>query len=50
MSDARELLVCSVCGGSIIGDGYTQPMHCENVDCPPDREADAPVLECEKED
>ena len=39
-------LVCPVCGGTIVGDGNTIALHCENVDLPLDREADAPVLFC----
>lgn len=23
---------CPNCGGTILGDGYTTPLHCENVD------------------
>ena len=26
---------CPVCGGTMIGDGYTTPIHCENVDLDP---------------
>ena len=37
---------CPVCGGNIIGDGSTSPMHCENVELPIDRECDASVLHC----
>lgn len=33
---------CSVCGGDIIGDGYTSTMHCENAD-----EADYEFNECD---
>jgi len=40
---------CKVCGGHMVGDGYTSPRHCENVDCPEDRECDAPPLHCEPE-
>lgn len=39
-------MICSKCGGDIIGDGFNSPMHCENVDCPIDRECDANILEC----
>ena len=38
---------CPICGGTIVGDGYTLPFHCENVDLPEDRECDAPILLCE---
>ena len=31
----------------MIEDGFTSPVHCENVDAPADREADAPALYCE---
>jgi len=34
----------------MIGDGHTMPLHCENVDAPADREADAPALYCEATD
>ena len=30
----------------MIGDGHTMPLHCEAVDVPADREADAPALYC----
>jgi len=36
---------CPNCGGTIVGDGYTLPRHCENIE-PMDLEADAPVLYC----
>lgn len=32
---------CPVCGGDIIGDGYTLARYCENVELPADRECDA---------
>jgi len=39
--------VCPVCGGSIIGDGYTMVMHCENVDVSGDcYEPDAGPIYC----
>lgn len=41
--------VCPVCGGSIIGDGYTMTFHCENVDLPSDIEPDADVVYCSTE-
>ena len=41
---------CPRCGGSLVGDGYLMPRHCEFVECPGDREADAPVLYCEEKD
>lgn len=37
---------CKNCGGLMIGDGHTLPLHCEAVDVPADREADAPALYC----
>ena len=37
---------CKDCGGTMIGDGVTTPLHCEFVDTPADREADAPPLFC----
>jgi len=40
---------CPNCGGSIVGDGHTQPMRCENAECPVDRECDAEVLYCESQ-
>jgi len=39
---------CSICGGRIIGDGYTLPRHCENVELPLDVEMDCNVILCEK--
>jgi len=45
---SKDLHSCPVCGGSIIGDGYTIARHCENVDLPLDREVDAPILLCEE--
>jgi hypothetical protein len=41
-------LSCRKCGGSIVGDGVTMALHCENVECAADREADAPVLLCDE--
>jgi len=40
---------CKNCGGSIIGDGITLALHCENADIEMDREPDAPVKLCERE-
>jgi hypothetical protein len=37
---------CPDCGGTIVGDGYTMARHCEYVDLPDGREADAPLLTC----
>jgi len=41
---------CPVCGGSVVGDGFVMPLHCEFIDPPPDREADAPLLTCREAD
>lgn len=38
---------CIICGGDIVGDGYTIPRHCESVECPCDLEADAPPFTCD---
>lgn len=38
---------CPVCGGDMVGDGYTIGYHCENVDCPLDIEPDADPIYCE---
>ena len=38
---------CPVCGGLMIGDGYTIVYHCENVDLPLDIEPDAGPIYCE---
>ena len=46
MIDNGRLYVCKDCGGTMVGDGYTTPMHCEYIDCPEDREADAGPLYC----
>ena len=37
---------CPVCGGLMIGDGYTIVYHCENVDLPLDIEPDAGPIFC----
>ena len=43
---------CPRCGGSLIGDGYSLVIHCENAE--DDRvweaEPDAPVIYCESEE
>jgi hypothetical protein len=41
---------CPVCGGSLVGDGYTLALHCENADLPADREPDAPVYACRSDE
>ena len=45
----NDLYYCPVCGGNLIGDGYTTPIHCENVDLPLDVEADSGPHYCEAE-
>jgi len=40
--------VCPICGGELIGDGYTSVIHCENVDPPMDIEPDADPLYCKE--
>jgi len=37
---------CPNCGGSILGDGFTSTMACENAIIPPDREVDAGIILC----
>ena len=37
---------CPKCGGTIIGDGYTSPEHCEFAEVDPWVEADAPAVLC----
>jgi len=37
---------CPVCGGRIIGDGYTTVRHCENVEAPEDAEPDGNTYFC----
>lgn len=41
---------CPVCGGSIIGDGYTMVLHCENAESNDimDSEPDAPIILCSR--
>lgn len=39
-------LACPICGGTILGDGWTTPMHCENVFDLDGRECDGPVIFC----
>ena len=40
---------CPVCGGTIIGDGYTSPAHCENSELPDYVEADSGPYYCTPE-
>ena len=37
---------CPICGGTMIGDGYTTPIHCENVDLDPWIEPDFGPIYC----
>ena len=46
MLDASRFYVCRDCGGTMVGDGYITPRHCEYIDCPGDREADGSPLYC----
>ena len=41
---------CSVCGGDLLGDGYTSVVHCENAEVGDDVEIDADVVECDADD
>lgn len=46
-NNLKEIKVnCPICGGSMIGDGYTLPIHCENVDIPTDIEPDCKPIYC----
>lgn len=41
--------VCKNCGGTLIGDGYTMTVHCENIDIIGEGyEADAGPIYCEE--
>jgi len=40
-------MTCPICGGDIIGDGYTMVLHCENAELPLDVEPDANPIFCE---
>jgi hypothetical protein len=40
---------CPICGGDIIGDGFTVVRHCENADLPIDVEPDANTIYCSGE-
>ena len=40
---------CPICGGTMIGDGYTTPIHCEYVDIDPWIEPDFGPIYCMKE-
>jgi len=41
---------CPHCGGSMIGDGYTSPITCENAETPMDFEPDADPIYCDEEE
>lgn len=41
---------CPVCGGDLVGDGYTVVIHCENVDLPLDVEPDADPIYCSNDE
>jgi len=41
-------MTCPICGGKILGDGYTTVLHCENADPALDVEPDAAVIYCEE--
>jgi hypothetical protein len=43
-------MTCSKCGGDIIGDGYTSPMHCEYAETDVGTECDAEITECDFEE
>ena len=43
----KQPYVCPVCGGSIIGDGFQIPFHCENVYISLDVEPDVDIITCE---
>lgn len=42
-------MTCPVCGGTMVGDGYTMVIHCENAELPVDAEPDAEPVFCKKE-
>ena len=37
---------CPDCGGKWEGNGYSTPIHCEEIECPQDREPDSDPLPC----
>jgi len=45
LTEAKDW-TCPVCGGSIVGDEYNIPAHCENVEVPMDAEADSGPYYC----
>ena len=42
-------MTCPICGGTMLGDGYTTPIHCENVDLDPWIEPDFGPIYCIEE-
>lgn len=40
---------CSVCGGDLLGDGYTSVVRCENAEVGDGVECDAGVVECDED-
>jgi len=40
---------CPHCGGSLMGDGYTTPVHCERISGPFDVAPDSEPILCEPE-
>lgn len=46
------MTTCSKCGGTMLGDGYTTPFHCEFADESKYEltEPDAPPVECDFEE
>lgn len=47
--DAAFAMACPNCGGSIIGDGYTVVLHCENAEDLDMKEPDADIVLCRPE-
>ena len=41
------LYYCPICGGRMLGDGYSVVSHCENVDLPMDVEPDSDPIFCD---
>jgi uncharacterized protein (DUF983 family) len=50
--EAQMSICCPVCGGTMIGDGYTTVLHCENADesTYADHEPDARPVYCPPHD
>jgi|LSQX01.2.fsa_nt_gb uncharacterized protein (DUF983 family) len=38
---------CPNCGGTLLGDGFTVVLHCENAELPMDVEPDSDVVLCD---